>query len=412
MSLMPFTYFMPTRVECGNEISKKTGELVKDLGVSSVLIVTDKGVRGAGLLQGIEKSLASANLHYEIYDEVEPNPSAETIHRGTEFIKQQNIEAVLAVGGGSSIDTAKGIAAMATNPGHILEYEGVGKISNNPLPIIAIPTTAGTGSEATNSTVVTNKETSFKLGVLSSLLFPNLAILDSALILRLPQEITAATGMDALTHAIESYTSKTASPVSQAFAMQAIKMIGENLTRSYFVGTDIESRENMLVASLLAGVAFSQSRLGNVHAISHTFGGVFNIPHGIANAALLPFVMKFNLPACADQYREIAIALGRDVSGLSTVQAAEKAIETVIEMNQCMNIPLNIKELGVSLDVLPKLVEDSMRSGNVFVNPRLTKASDIQLIIEKAYEGDLEGFNNSNRNNSATKIIEPAVVNV
>jgi alcohol dehydrogenase class IV len=412
MSLMPFTYFMPTRVECGNGIAGKTGELIKELDVSSVLIVTDKGVRGAGLLEGIENSIVSANLRYEIYDRVEPNPSAETIKGGTEYLKQQNIEAVLAVGGGSSIDTAKGIAAMATNPGHILDYEGVGKLTNDPLPIIAIPTTAGTGSEATNSTVVTNKETSFKLGVLSSRLFPNLAILDPSLILHLPQEITAATGMDALTHAIESFTSKAANPVSKAFAMQAIKMIGKNLTRSYFVGTDIESRENMLVASLLAGVAFSQSRLGNVHAISHTFGGVFNIPHGIANATLLPFVMKFNLPACAEQYREIAIALGRDVSGLSIPQAAEKAIETVIEMNQCMKIPLNIKELGVTLDVLPKLVEDSMRSGNVFVNPRLTKASDIQMIIETAYQGDLDGFTNINLTDSTAKSLKQDIVNV
>ncbi|WP_394234095.1 iron-containing alcohol dehydrogenase [Niallia oryzisoli] len=389
MSILPFTYFMPTRVECGNGISTKTGELVKDLGVSSVLIVTDKGVRGAGILEGIVASINAADLKYEIYDEVEPNPSVETIQQGIEYLKQHNFESVMGIGGGSSIDTAKAIAAMSTNPGHILEYEGVGKLKNSPLPIIAIPTTAGTGSEATNSTVVTNKETSFKLGVLSPLLFPNLAILDSSLTLHLPQGITAATGMDALTHAIESYTSKAASPISQGFAMQAIKMIGKNLTRSYFVGTDVESRENMLVASLLAGVAFSQSRLGNVHAISHTFGGVFNIPHGIANAALLPFVMKFNLPACTEQYREIAIALGNDVSGLSTMQAANKAIDSVVEMNCAMNIPLNIKELGVSLDALPKLVEDSMRSGNVFVNPRLTMASDIQTIIEKAYAGDL-----------------------
>ncbi|MGE7664692.1 iron-containing alcohol dehydrogenase [Ureibacillus composti] len=389
---MSFSYYLPTRVESGNRISEKTGELIRNLDVSSVLVVTDKGVRGAGIIDGIIKSIDNADLNYEIYDEVEPNPSAETIHRGTEILKRNNFETVLAVGGGSSIDTAKGIAAMATNPGYIFDYEGVGKLKNPPLPIIAIPTTAGTGSEVTNSTVVTNKETSFKLGVLSPLLFPNIAILDPSLTMGLPQEITAATGMDALTHAIESYTSKSANPVSQALAIQAIKMIGNNLTSSYFVGTDLESRENMLVASLLAGAAFSQSRLGNVHAISHTFGGVFNIPHGIANAALLPFVMKFNLPACAEQYREIAIALGRNVSGLSSLEAANAAIETVIEMNRAMNIPLNIKELGVSLDVLPKLVEDSMRSGNVYVNPRLTKSSDIQMIIERAYEGDLSSF--------------------
>ncbi|MDQ0218174.1 iron-containing alcohol dehydrogenase [Peribacillus cavernae] len=390
MSSTAFTYFMPTRVESGSGISKKTGEMIKELGATRILIVTDQGIRAAHLLEGIEKSLFDANLAYEIYDEVEPNPSAETIRKGTEYLKQYQSDAVLAVGGGSSIDTAKAIAVMAKNAGSILDYEGVGKIPNPPLPIIAIPTTAGTGSEVTNSTVVTNKDTSFKLGVLSTYVFPSLAILDPDLTLQLPQGITAATGMDALTHAIESYTSKAASPVSQAFAMQAIKMIGENLTKAYFVGTDIESRENMLVASMIAGAAFSQSRLGNVHAISHTLGGVFNIAHGIANAALLPFVMKFNLPACQEKYKDIAIALGNDVTGLSTMQAAEKAIDSVIEMNQTMNIPLNIKELGVSMELVPKLVEDAMRSGNVFINPRLTKAEDIQSIIENAYNGHLE----------------------
>jgi alcohol dehydrogenase class IV len=387
---MSYTYFMPTRVECGNGISEKTGEIIKELGVTRVFIVTDKGVRAANLLEGIEKSLLSVNLDYDIYDEVEPNPSVETIQRGTQYLKNHKSDAVLAVGGGSSIDAAKGIAVMATNSGNILDYEGVGKIEIPPLPIIAIPTTAGTGSEVTNATVVTNKETSFKLGVLSSYLFPNLAILDPALTLQLPQGITAATGMDALTHAIESYTSKAANPISEALAIRAIRMIGENLTKAYFVGTDIESREQMLVASMIAGAAFAQSRLGNVHAISHTLGGVFDIPHGIANAALLPFVMKFNLRACPEKYKDIAVALGNDVSGLSTMQAAEKAIDSVIEMNQTMNIPLNIKELGVSLDLLPKLVDDAMRSGNLFVNPRLTKPADIQLIIEKAYFGDLE----------------------
>nr|WP_304219728.1 iron-containing alcohol dehydrogenase [Fredinandcohnia onubensis] len=405
MSSILYKYFMPTRVEVGNGISEKTGEFIKELGATRVLIVTDKGVRAANLLEGIENSLLEANMDYDLYDEVEPNPSAETIHRGTQKLKEFKSDAVLAVGGGSSIDTAKGIAAMATNPGHILEYEGVGKIKNQPLPIIAIPTTAGTGSETTNSTIVTNRETHFKLAVLSPMLFPTLAILDPNLTLNLPQEITAATGMDALTHAIESYTSKAASPVSQGFAMQAIKMIGENLTKSYFVGTDIESREKMLVASMMAGVAFSQSRLGNVHAISHTFGGVFNIPHGIANAALLPFVMKFNLQACADKYKDIAIALGKDVRGLSTLEAANKTIETVIEMNQAMKIPLNIKELGVSLEYLSKLVEDSMRSGNVLINPRLTKPSDIKLIIENAYYGNLEDFHKDINNINDTFVL-------
>nr|WP_280138835.1 iron-containing alcohol dehydrogenase [Fictibacillus solisalsi] len=239
--------------------------------------------------------------------------------------------------------------------------------------------------------MVTDKHSLFKAAVISPYLFPTLAILDPTLTLHLPQDITASTGMDALTLAIESYTSKTSNLVSQALAIYAVKIIGENLMKAYFVGTDIESREKMLVSSMIAGAAFSQSRLGNVHAISHTFGGVFDIPHGIANAALLPFVMEFNLPACPDKFKDIAIALGQDVTGLSTLEAAKKAIGTVIEMNRAMNIPLNIKELGVSLNLLHKLVEDSMRSGNVLINPRVTKANDIKSIIENAYHGNFEG---------------------
>ncbi|MBP1931656.1 iron-containing alcohol dehydrogenase [Ammoniphilus resinae] len=389
---MSFRYLMPTRVECGNGMIQKAGQFIKELGLSKVLIVTDKGVKDAGLLSGLVESIHAAQLDYAVFDEVEPNPSAETVHKGLDLLKLGNADAVLAIGGGSSIDTAKGIAAMATNPGNILDYEGVGKLKADPLPIIAVPTTAGTGSEATASTVITNRETHFKAAVISPSLYPVLAILDPELTVGLPQGITAATGMDALTHAIESYTSKAANPVSQAFALHAVKMIGENLLNSYFVGTDLKARENMLVASLIAGAAFAQSRLGNVHAISHTFGGVFNIPHGIANAALLPFVMKFNLPACAAQYRDIAIALGKNVDGLSVLEAGEKAIEAVIEMNQAMKIPLNIRDLGVDLEQLPKLVEDSMRSGNVLINPRLTRAADIQAIIERAYHGNLEQF--------------------
>ncbi|WP_411843050.1 iron-containing alcohol dehydrogenase [Salinicoccus sp. HZC-1] len=379
---------MPTRVESGNKISDKTGEIIKDLNINKILLVTDPGIEAAGLLKPIIKSLQKAGIDFNIFNEVEPNPYAETFYRGTETIKELKCDAVLGIGGGSSIDTAKGIAVMATNPGSILDYEGVGKVQIPPLPIIAIPTTAGTGSEVTNSTVVTNKKNSFKLGVLSPYVYPDIAILDPSLIINLPQDITSSTGMDALTHAIESYTSKTANTVSESLALNAVKIIGENLVKTYFVGTDIESRAKMLNASMIAGAAFAQSRLGNVHAISHTLGGVFNIPHGIANAVLLPYVMKFNLPACSERYRDVAIALGNDVTNLNPMEAAEKAVESVIEMNKAMKIPSNLRDLGVDLNQISKLVEDSMKSGNVNVNPRLTKAVDIKLIIENAHKGE------------------------
>lgn len=385
-----YQFYMPTKVVTEVNSSNRTGEILKEVVQDAkVLIVTDQGIINAGLLEGVKASLEANNFSYAIFDKVEPNPKAETIGVGVDFLKENNCDVVLGIGGGSSIDTGKAIAFMATNEGHVLDYEGLGKIPKAPLPIIAIPTTSGTGSEVTASTVITNEKTLFKAAIVSPKLFPKLAILDAALTVKCPPSITAATGMDALTHAIESYVSKEANPISQALALHAIKMIKASLQKAYFVGSDIESRSMMLEASMIAGFAFSQSRLGNVHAISHSFGGVFNIPHGIANASLLPFILKFNLPACPEQMKDIAIALGADVTGLSTEEAAHKVLEIVIELNKSLNIPLNIKDLGVSLDRMDKLVEDSMSSGNILVNPRLTTAKDVQQIIENAYYGKL-----------------------
>ena len=389
MQAEDYTFLMPTKVESGVNSSVRTGELIQPLVQNKVLVVTDKGIRAAKLIDGILRSLDKQGIKYDIFDEVEPNPSAETIHQGLDVLRETHSDAVLAVGGGSSIDTAKGIAVMATNEGHILDYEGVGKVQHQPLPIIAVPTTAGTGSEVTASTIITNKKTLFKAAIISPHIFPKLAILDPVLTLSCPRDITAATGMDALTHAIESYTSKTATPVSEALALQAMKLISQSLLKAYFVGTDIHSRNTMLTASMLAGFAFSQARVVNVHAISHSFGGAFKSPHVIANATVLPFVLKFNLPACPEKMKDIAEALGQDVSGLTAMEAGEKALQAVIDMNKALNIPDNIKDLGVKLERMPQLVEDSMRSGNVLVNPRLTTADDIQTIIENAYYGRL-----------------------
>ncbi|SDM51967.1 alcohol dehydrogenase [Fictibacillus solisalsi] len=386
---MDFNFHVPTMVRTERGLAKRIGGFLQLLGFKKVFLVTDRGVKDAGILQAIERSLQESSISFEIYDEVVANPSCENIMDGVKKLKVFDPDSVLAVGGGSSIDAAKGIAVMANNPGEIIDYEGVGKIPNQGLPLIAVPTTSGTGSEVTSSTIVTNTKTQFKAAVISPFLYPNYAILDAELTVGLPMEVTAATGMDALTHAIESYTSKTSNPASEALALYAIRMIRENIEKAYFIATDIQSRENMLVASMLAGAAFSQSRLGNVHAISHTFSGVFNVPHGIANATLLPFVMKFNLPACPDKMADIAKALGENTDKIPVKDAAELAIQAIIKLNNTLNIPSNIKDLDVSLDVLPKLVEDSMRSGNVLINPRLTSSKDIKEIIESAYHGIL-----------------------
>lgn len=385
----PFQFHFPTLAKCGAGLADQAGALLKPYLDGPLLVVTDQGLIDAGILAGFFASLEQAGIDYQLFCAVEANPGTDVLDAAVALLKQRNCTAVIGVGGGSSIDTAKGVAAMATNPGNILDYEGYDKLTLPPLPIFAIPTTSGTGSECTASTVFTNKRTLFKTVIVSPRLFPRLAILDPALTLKLPAAITAATGMDALTHAIESYVSRQANPISQAMALQAIRMIAGSLKNTYFVGTDMAAREQMLLGSFLAGVAFSQSKLGNVHAISHTFGGVFNIPHGIANAALLPYVIKFNLPACPERFRDIAIALGADVTGLGVEQAAARTVEAVVALNQAIGIPATIRELGVDLEFLPQMVSDSMRSGNVLVNPRLTTARDVERLITDAYHGNL-----------------------
>ena len=384
-----FQFHFPTIAKCGAGLADQAGALLKPYVDGPLLVVTDQGLIDAGILAAFFASLEQADIDYQLFSAVEANPSTDVLDAAVALLKQRGCTAVVGVGGGSSIDTAKGVAAMATNPGNILDYEGYDKLTQAPLPIFAIPTTSGTGSECTASTVFTNKRTLFKTVIVSPRLFPRLAILDPALTLKLPAAITAATGMDALTHAIESYVSRQANPISQAMALQAIRMIAGSLEKSCFVGTDMAAREQMLLGSFLAGVAFSQSRLGNVHAISHTFGGVFNIPHGIANAALLPYVIKFNLPACPERFRDIAIALGADVTGLSIDQAAARTVDAVVALNRAIGIPATIRELGVDLEYLPQMVSDSMRSGNVLVNPRLTTARDVERLITDAFHGTL-----------------------
>lgn len=382
-----FNYYMPTKILSEVNGSLKLGELLAKENLKRALIVTDKGIVNAGLLEGIKTSLEQAGISYHIFDSVEPNPKATTIREGLKMQKEFGSDMVLGIGGGSSIDTAKAIAAMATNAGDILDYEGVGKLIEDPLPIIAVPTTAGTGSEVTASTIITDENTLFKAAIISEKLFPKLAILDAALTLKCPPSITSSTGMDALTHALESYVSKQGNPISKSIALHAIRLITENLSKAYFYGTDIESRARMLEASMLAGFAFSQTRLGNVHAISQSFGGVFDIPHGFANATLLPFVLKFNLPACVDEMVEIAEAMHIPVDPVDKLGTAEKVIEKVIEWNRLFDIPDNTNELGVKLEEIDKLIQDSMRSGNILVNPRLTTAKHVEEIIRESHSG-------------------------
>lgn len=387
-----FQLYMPTKVLSKIGISNEVGSILHDNHYKSILLITDNGIINSGILENIYISLNNNNIEYEIFSEVEPNPKSSTITKIVDLYKDTKFDAILAIGGGSSIDTAKAVAIMMKNEGHILDYEGVEKIPNEGVPMIAVPTTAGTGSEVTASTIITDEKTLFKAAVISTKIFPKIAILDAKLTLNCPRHITSSTGMDALTHAIESYLSKQKNPVSNAIALRAIKLIEENITRAYYYGTDIESRANMLEAAMLAGYAFSQTRLGNVHAISQAFGGLFDIPHGVANATLLPYVLEYNLPAAINEYVEISKALNVFDENLSAKENALNVVKKIFNMNKELEIPLYTKELGVNLDYIDQIVKDSMRSGNVLVNPRLTTAKDIEYLVRVSYDGKGSNF--------------------
>lgn len=382
-----YTYKMPTELFFGRGASSKIGEKVLELGGKKALIVTDKGVVGAGLLSVIEESLKTSNIAYVIFDEVESDPSIETVAKGTEVLKEAGCDIVLGVGGGSSMDAGKAVATMATNPGKIFDYIGLGKVKNKALPIIAVPTTSGTGSEATYWSVLTDKKTKFKTGVGGWVLMPTLAIVDPLLTKTLPPKVTAFTGMDALTHAMESYVCKDTQPISEGLAIHAMKLIARSLRKAVANGDDIDAREDMIMGSLMAAMAFNVTRLGLAHALVPPLGSRFNVPHGLANAILLPHVMEFNVMAIPEKFIEIAKIFGENVDNMPQMEAANKSVEAVKKLMKDIGITQGLEEFGVTEESLKSIVEEAYTSGNVNVNPRKSTVQDLMDITRKAMKG-------------------------
>lgn len=378
------TYKLPTELFFGCGAAKRTGEKLKELGYKKVFVVTDPGIKQAGLLEGILSSIQQAGLEYLVYDSIKSDPTSDIIEQGTEVLKNSGCDAVLGVGGGSALDCAKAFAAMATNEGKITDYTGVGKLKNKPLPIVAIPTTAGTGSEATMFTVITNAETKLKAPVGSYLIMPVLAILDPELTVGLPPHLTAATGMDALTHAIESYVNVATHPISEGLALHSIKLIARSLRKAVAKGTNLKAREDMLLASTIAALAFNSTRLGLVHAMSQPAGAHFGIPHGLSNAILLPHVMEFNLMGNPEKYAEIAALFGEQVEGLPLMEAAAKSVKAVKDLMRDIRIVERLGDFGIKENDLDMLADEALTSGNVLLNPRQPSKADIIEIYKKA----------------------------
>ncbi|MCG0278506.1 MAG: iron-containing alcohol dehydrogenase [Thermanaeromonas sp.] len=380
-----FTFQLKTTVCFGPGVASSIGEKVRSYSAKKAFIVTDQGVVKAGLLEQIQKPLNEMGVKAVIFDEVEPDPGLETVHRCASRFKETGCDTILAVGGGSPIDTAKGARILVENGGHIREYAGVNKVPKpSNIPLIAVPTTSGTGSEVTVFAVLSDWENNIKITISSPYLAPELALVDPLLTITAPPSVTAASGIDALAHAIETYVSTMAQPPAEALALRAIEVIGKSLRTAVANGNDREARINMSLGSLLAGMAFNNSLLGLTHSIGAALSGHAHVSHGVAIGLLLPHVMEFNAMARLEKFRDIAVALGEDVAGLSLREAALKAIKAVRELIEDIALPRRLREVGVSEDMIEGIAKDAMGHGMLRVNPRKPTEKDIMDILAKA----------------------------
>lgn len=378
-----FEFILPTKIVYGKGISSHLAQELKDLGNDNPLIVTDKGLIEAGVVGKVLKGLEEAGMNYNIFDEIEPNPRDLTVQRGYELAGALGSDSLVAIGGGSSMDTAKGIGVLMSHGGTIQDYEGIGKVTKPICDLIAIPTTVGTGSEVTFWSVITDTKRHFKMSVGSPLIAPKIALVDPDLVDTLPPAIVASTGMDALTHAVEGYTCTLAEPITDACGIYAIRIIAENIRKAVLKG-DKDAKANLLVGSLIAGICFGNSDIAGVHCMGEALGGIYDTPHGVAMASLLPYVMDYNYISDYKKFGEIAKAMGETIDGLSEEEAAYAAISAVEKLNRDIKIP-TLKEIGVRFEDLPELAKRSAANVSVDSNPRVANEKDFLDIFKKAY---------------------------
>ncbi len=372
------------RIVMGPGAVNGLGGEVRKLGSARAMIVTDQGIVNAGLLAPVAASLKKERIKYSVFSEVAPDPRHQTVEACLTAMRDFNPTAVIGIGGGSPIDIAKTAAVMFKNQGAIMDYCGIDLVPRPGLPSIMVPTTAGTGSEATPIAILSDDDEKLKKGVVSPYLFPKTALLDPLLTLGLPPAITAATGMDALIHAIESYTSVNATGMTDMLAARAIELIGENLRTAYAHGKNIDARAAMLEGSLLAGIAFANAGVTAVHAFAYPIGAQFHIPHGVANTLMLAEVMRFNLVGNVQKFADIALLLGEPVEDLSDREAAEAAVDAIEVLAEDLQAPSTLGEFGITEDHIDDLAEGVMKVTRLLANnPRLLTKKDAVEIYRR-----------------------------
>jgi alcohol dehydrogenase len=365
-----FGFFIPTVSLMGVGCAKETGAQAKALGATNLLIVTDAGLAKLGVAAQIKTQLEEVGLKAVVFDGAEPNPTDKNVHAGVEAYKKNKCDGIVSLGGGSAHDCGKGVGMVVANGGTIRDYEGVNKTTKPMPPFLAINTTAGTASEMTRFCIITNTDTHVKMALVDWRCTPNIAINDPLLMVGMPPALTAATGMDALTHAVEAYVSTIATPITDACALQAIRIIAKWLPLAVANGKNVEARDKMAYAEYLAGMAFNNASLGYVHAMAHQLGGFYNLPHGVCNAILLPAVCDFNLIAATERFADIAVALGENVKTISTLEAAEKGIAAIRKLAKSVGIPAGLAELGVKEADLKTMAQNAQKDACMLTNPR------------------------------------------
>lgn len=380
---MVYSYFMPAVNHMGPGAAKMVGEEAKSRGLKKALIVTD-GFLEKAVAPDVAGYLKEAGVKSVTFGGAQPNPTDLNVHDGVEVYQKNKCDCIVSLGGGSSHDCAKGIAFVIGGGGHIRDYEGVNKSTKDGPPLLAINTTAGTASEMTRFCIITNTDTKVKMAIVDWRCTAVVSFNDSEIMKGMPQALTAATGMDALTHSVEAYVSTVSTPVTDSAALMSIKLIAENLRQAVANGEDMEARDAMMYAQFLGGMAFNNAVLGYVHAMAHQLGGFYDLPHGVCNAILLPAVSKFNLIAKMERFADIAVAMGENVEGLSTRDAAFKAIEAIKALSADIGIPAGLTELGVKEEDLEVMAKNAMKDACGGTNPRCPNLEEVINIFKDA----------------------------
>ncbi|WP_422484729.1 iron-containing alcohol dehydrogenase [Gudongella sp. DL1XJH-153] len=378
------SFFMPTTNMIGAGAINSIGDQLQGLGSKKVLIVTDAFLSKIGVANRIKKLIEEKGMEAIVFDGAEPNPTDKNVDAGFKVWKKEKCDSLVTLGGGSSHDCGKGIGLLASNGGKIHDYEGIDQSKNPFVPYVAVNTTAGTASEMTRFCIITDTSRKVKMAIVDWRVTAKVSINDPEVMAGMPPGLTAATGMDALTHAVEAYVSTAATPITDAAALMAIELIAEYLPKAVANGDNMVARDRMAYAQFLAGMAFNNASLGYVHAMAHQLGGFYNLPHGVCNAILLPHVEQFNLIGCADKLCDVAVALGENVEGLSTPQAAQRAIDAIKELSASIGIPAGLKDLDVKEKDFEVMAKNAKADACQATNPRTATLEEVIQLFKNA----------------------------